>query len=153
MWWLKRKDQLTRADLLPTKAHQQLRQSTQSSGGAASPSAAPLLGVSPSWPRLQPNSAPACRTSKRVKAPGGKPQCARTKLGRCTNRLTQCRWVPKAPPDATGWPWSPPCAMWHATPAFFAYLWKQGKTAQRRAHQQRSTMMGVLVCNMLAALN
>ena len=108
---LKRKDQLTRADLLPTKAHQQRRQSTQSSGGAASPSAAPLLGVSPSWPRLQPNSAPACRTSKRVKAPGGKPQCARTKLGRCTNGLTQCRWVPKAPPDATGWPWSPVCTM------------------------------------------
>ena len=36
---------------------------------------------------------------------------------------------------------------------FFAYLWKQGKTAQRRAHQQRSTMMGVLVFGMLAAVN
>ena len=32
-------------------------------------------------------------------------------------------------------------------------LWKQGKTAQRRARQQRSTMMAVLVCGMLAALN
>ena len=153
VWCLKRKDQLTRADLLPTKAHQQRRQSTQSSGGAASPSAAPLLGVSPSWPRLQPSSAPAYRTSEWVRAPGGKPQCARTRFRNCTNRLTQCRWVTKAPPDATGCPWPPLCATWHATPAFFAYLWKQGKTAQRRAHQQRSTMMGVLVCGMLAALN
>ena len=100
----KRQDRLTKVDLLPSKAHQQLRQSTQPSGGAASPSAAPLLGVSPSWPRLQPNSAPACRTSKRVKAPGGKPQCARTSFKKCTNglTLTQCGWVPKAPPNATG---------------------------------------------------
>ena len=110
VWWLKQKDQLTRADLLPTKAHQQLRQSTQPSGGAASPSAAPLLGVSSSWPRLQPSSAPAYRTSERVRAPGGKPQCARTSFRNCTNRLTQCRWVPKAPPDAAGCPWSPLCA-------------------------------------------
>ena len=42
--------------------------------------------------------------------------------------------------------------MWHATPAFFAYLWKQGKTAQRRAHQQRSTAMAVWVWGTLAML-
>eukprot|EP01050_Picozoa_sp_SAG11_P020012 SAG11_NODE_3289_length_2551_cov_2.607667_2_plen_166_part_00 len=57
--WSKRLDRLTRVDLLPAKAHQQLHQSTQPSGGAASPSAAPLLGVSPSWPRLQPSQAPS----------------------------------------------------------------------------------------------
>jgi hypothetical protein len=70
---------------------------------------------------LGPASQPAVSSSGgEVRAPNGRPQCARTRTGSCTIRLTWVRYTHEAAPGALGCPRSALCAFQHAALWFLA---------------------------------